>query len=90
MAVLRNLNELTKEQLIEQMIAMQKASEKRLTMKVTAKKTDGSGTDGALSLYGLGRFPITLYRSQWERLLGASKEIGAFIEANSHLLATKD
>jgi hypothetical protein len=34
---------------------------------------------GALSLYGLGRFPVTLYRSQWERLLSISSDIAQYI-----------
>jgi hypothetical protein len=45
---------------------------------------------GALSLYGMGRFPVTLYRGQWERLLGQKDEVLAFIEANTDSLATKD
>jgi hypothetical protein len=90
MAILRNLNELTREQLIEQLMAAQKASERKITIKVTAPKADGTGTSGAISIYGLGRFPITLYRSQWERLLGSADVIRAFITANEHMLATKD
>ena len=54
---------------------------KTLTMKVSPK--------GALSIYGLGRFPITLYSTQWERLLSASEEIKAFLATNAGLLATK-
>jgi hypothetical protein len=34
---------------------------------------------GAVSLYGLGRFPVTLYKEQWERVLGMADEIRAFI-----------
>jgi len=44
---------------------------------------------GALSVYGLGRFPVTLYREQWEKLLGMSDEIRAFIAANEAQLKTK-
>ena len=54
---------------------------KRLTMKVSEK--------GALSLYGLGRFPVTLYRGQWERLALAMPDIKVFIEQNADLLAVK-
>jgi hypothetical protein len=63
---------------------------RKISMKVTAKREDGTGTDGALSIYGLGRWPTTLYRSQWERLLAEAPAIHAFIEANSDLLVTKD
>lgn len=66
----------------------------RLSLKVTvareAKGTDKGSKGGALSCYGLGRFPVTLYRSQWERLLDAADDIRAFIEANRASLATKD
>ena len=54
---------------------------KALTMKVSEK--------GALSIYGLGRFPVTLYRSQWERLFTARQQIADFIKTNSALLTTK-
>ena len=79
------LNEMTKDQLIALLHAAQAnaAQPKRITLKVSEK--------GGLSLYGLGRFPVTLYRSQWERLLAPDtvKQIGAFIEANSALLTVK-
>jgi len=37
---------------------------------------------GAVSVYGLGRFPVTLYQEQWEKLLAQTDELKAFIEAN--------
>jgi len=83
------LQDMTREQLLALVAKMQAQPARKLTMKVTAKREDGSGTDGALSLYGLGRFPITLYRSQWEQLLGAKDEIMAFIDTNASLLASK-
>ena len=45
---------------------------------------------GALSVYGLGRFPVTLYREQWEKLLGMTDEIRSFIEQNDRLLKKKE
>ena len=45
---------------------------------------------GALSVYGLGRFPVTLYREQWEKLLGMADEIRRFIEENDHRLKRKE
>ncbi len=53
-----------------------------LTMKVSAK--------GALSVYGLGRFPVTLYREQWQRLLAMADDIRSFIEDNAGALKTKE
>jgi hypothetical protein len=38
------------------------------------------GEKGGVSVYGLGRFPVTLYYEQWIRLLGASEELKAFLE----------
>ena len=45
---------------------------------------------GGVSVYGLGRFPVTLYKEQWERLLGYSDQIKAFIRENDHLLKKKE
>ena len=45
---------------------------------------------GALSVYGLGRFPVTLYREQWEKLLGMSDEIRQFIQDNDAALKKKE
>lgn len=56
---------------------------RKVTMKVSEK--------GGLSIYGLGRFPVSLYRSQWERLLAPDtvRDINAFIKANEALLTVK-
>ncbi|MHB1813548.1 MAG: hypothetical protein ACYCUE_01740 [Steroidobacteraceae bacterium] len=54
----------------------------KLAMKVSEK--------GALSVYGMGRFPVTLYKEQWLRLLAAAEDIKAFIEANLDNLKTKE
>ena len=45
---------------------------------------------GAVSLYGLGRFPVTLYKEQWERLLGQADQIRQFIADNESKLKTKE
>ncbi len=45
---------------------------------------------GALSVYGLGRFPVTLYREQWEKLLGMADEIRAFIGTHDTELKKKE
>ena len=82
MAILRNLSELSREQLIAALEASQKANERKLSLKVSEK--------GAVSLYGMGRFPVTLYGTQWERLIAHSAEITAFLTANAALLSTKD
>lgn len=55
---------------------------KAISLKVSEK--------GAISVYGLGRLPVTLYRGQMERLLDQAPIIKAFIATNATLLATKD
>jgi hypothetical protein len=45
---------------------------------------------GALSVYGLGRFPVTLYREQWEKLMGLSDEIRTFIQQHDTELKKKE
>jgi len=54
----------------------------KLAMKVSEK--------GALSVYGMGRFPVTLYKEQWLRLLSMAEEIKTFIEANQASLKSKE
>ena len=45
---------------------------------------------GAVSVYGMGRFPVTLYVEQWETLLGRADDLRAFIDANRGQLKKKD
>jgi hypothetical protein len=54
----------------------------QMSLKVSEK--------GALSVYGLGRFPVTLYREQWEKLLAIADEIRQFIQDNTHQLKKKE
>lgn len=44
---------------------------------------------GGVSVYGLGRFPVTLYKEQWTKLLDMADEIRAFIRENDSKLKTK-
>jgi hypothetical protein len=44
---------------------------------------------GGVSVYGLGRFPVTLYKEQWAKLLGMADEIRAFIKENDANLKSK-
>jgi hypothetical protein len=52
------------------------------SMKVSEK--------GAVSVYGLGRFPVTLYKEQWEKLLSMAGDIKAFIAEHDSQLKKKD
>jgi hypothetical protein len=82
MVTLRNVNELTREQLIEMIAAMKANGDRKITCKVTEK--------GGVSVYGLGRFPVTLYGSQWDKLAANMQAIMTFVDANRALLSTKD
>ena len=62
--------------------ALKKGALSGLRMKVSEK--------GAFSIYGMGRFPVTLYKEQWLKLLAMSDEIRAFIAANEAQLKAKD
>ena len=62
--------------------ALKKGGRGKLSMKVSEK--------GGLSVYGMGRFPVTLYKEQWLRLLGMADDIKAFIEANNERLKAKE
>lgn len=62
--------------------ALRASKHKSLSFKVTEK--------GGLSVYGLGRFPVTLYRGQWERLIEATPQITTFIQANAATLSVKE
>lgn len=53
-----------------------------LSMKVSEK--------GALSVYGMGRFPVTLYKEQWLKLLGIADELKKFIKDNDDRLKAKE
>ena len=61
---------------------LKKPTRGSMSLKVSEK--------GALSVYGLGRFPVTLYREQWDKLLGMADHIRQFIEENDALLKKKE
>ena len=69
------------ERLRNENAALKRGAATGVTMKVSEK--------GALSIYGMGRFPVTLYKEQWLKLLGMSDDIRAFIAANEGQLKTK-
>ena len=62
--------------------ALKKPSRGQMFLKVSEK--------GGLSVYGLGRFPVTLYREQWDKLLGMADQIREFILANDQALKKKE
>ena len=69
----------------------------RAENEVLKNKKTGSGTlsmkvseKGALSVYGMGRFPVTLYKEQWLKLLAIADELKKFIQENDSRLKTKE
>ena len=62
--------------------ALKSRGSKGVSMKVSEK--------GAVSVYGLGRFPVTLYQEQWLKLLDLADDIRAFIRENEARLKRKE
>ena len=69
------------ERLRQENAALKSGATSGIRMKVSEK--------GAVSVYGMGRFPVTLYKEQWLKLLNMSDDIRAFIAANEAKLKTK-
>ncbi len=70
------------ERLRKENASLKKGAAKGVSMKVSEK--------GGLSVYGMGRFPVTLYKEQWLKLLDLSEEIRAFIAAHGSELKSKE
>jgi hypothetical protein len=70
------------ERLRQENAALMRGSASSIRLKVSEK--------GAVSAYGLGRFPVTLYKEQWLKLQDMSNDIRAFIAANEAQLKAKD
>lgn len=66
-----------------------KAENARLKSRVTGKLVIKRSEKGAVSVYGMGRWPVTLYASQWEALFAAIPTIQQFIETHRDTLAAK-
>jgi len=61
---------------------LKRRSQRAVSLKVSEK--------GGVSVYGLGRFPVTLYKEQWSKLLDMTDEIRAFLRENDAKLKTKE
>jgi len=70
------------EQLKAENESLKKASSRGISLKVSQK--------GAVSLYGMGRFPVTLYKEQWLKILEMAETIRAFIKDNDAQLKAKE
>ncbi|MGE5849812.1 MAG: hypothetical protein ACM362_06785 [Candidatus Methylomirabilota bacterium] len=66
-----------------------RAENEALKAKMTRATSIRVSEKGAVSVYGLGRFPVTLYKEQWLKLLGMADDIKKFIAENSSRLRVK-
>jgi hypothetical protein len=77
----------------EEKLARLESENKRLRDQVEQRRTGELrlkvSEKGALSVYGLGRFPVTLYKEQWIRLLDYADSIRSFLKQNDQLLKAK-
>jgi hypothetical protein len=73
----------------EEMMARIAELEEQVKAKKSGKLQFKVGEKGGVSVYGLGRFPVTLYYEQWTRLLDAGEDLRAFLEANKSRLKLK-
>jgi hypothetical protein len=79
------VTEPTKEELMARIAEL----EKQMGSKKSGRLEFKVGEKGGVSVYGLGRFPVTLYYEQWLRLLGAAGELQLFLEENKGKLKLK-
>jgi hypothetical protein len=79
------MSEPTKEELMARIADL----EKQVTNKKSGRMDFKVSEKGGVSVYGLGRFPVTLYYEQWQRLLGAAEDLKTFLEANKDKLKLK-
>ena len=70
-------------------LARLRAENERLKNRQTRGVSLKVSEKGGVSVYGLGRFPVTLYKEQWTRLLDMADDIRAFIKENDAKLKTK-
>ena len=81
------------EETAEQKLARLEAENKTLKDQIEQRKPGQLrlkiSEKGGLSVYGLGRFPVTLYKEQWKRLLEHAEEIKSFLEEHEQQLKTK-
>ncbi len=80
------MSEPTKEELLARIAELEKQSGSKKSGKIEFRV----GEKGGVSVYGLGRFPVTLYYEQWIRLLDATGDLRVFLEENKSRLKLKN
>ena len=79
---INDLKKMSQEDMAALILKMQSAPQSRLTLKVNEAK-------GTVSIYGLQRFPVSLYPSQWERVIGMVDQIKAVLPAAQKIVDAK-
>ncbi len=79
------MSEPTREELLARVAELEKQVESKKTGKLEFRVSE----KGGVSVYGLGRFPVTLYYEQWVRLLDSADALRAFVEENKSRLKLK-
>ena len=79
------MSEPSKEELMARIAELEKQVGTRKTGRLEFKVSE----KGGVSVYGLGRFPVTLYYEQWQRLLGTAEDLQKFLEENKGKLKLK-
>jgi hypothetical protein len=80
------MSEPTKEELLARIAELEKQTGSRARGSLEFRV----GEKGGVSVYGLGRFPVTLYYEQWNRLLDAADNLRTFLEENKSRLKLKN
>jgi hypothetical protein len=79
------MTEPTKEELLARIAELEKQAASKKSGSMQFKVSE----KGGVSVYGLGRFPVTLYYEQWMRLLNAADGLREFLEENKSKLKLK-
>jgi hypothetical protein len=80
------MNEPTKDELLARIAELEKQAGAKRTGRMEFKVSE----KGGVSVYGLGRFPVTLYYEQWTRLLDSVDALRSFLEENKSRLKLKN
>jgi hypothetical protein len=83
------MTEETAEQTLARLEAENRALKEQIDQRKPGELRMKISEKGGLSVYGLGRFPVTLYKEQWARLLSHAEEIKKFLQENDRHLKAK-